>query len=187
MNNTTVDTMAHESTVTDTGTDGMNPENPVADVARFMHGGKLCLTTAESCTAGLIAATLADIPGAGALLDCAYVVYSTSSKQHCVGVRAQTLQRFNLTSEEIAREMALGALKNSCANVAVANTGVTDDTDPAIPAGTQCFAWAFLDSRSGSPKVYSETQRFDGDRHRIRESAALYALSRIPHYAGQNG
>lgn len=152
----------------------------IGQTATFMQTHKLYLTTAESCTAGLIAATLADIPGAGALLDCAYVVYSKASKQHCVGVRAQTLDLFNLTSEEVAREMAVGALKNSRANVAIANTGVTDDTDAATPAGTQCFAWAFKNREAESPRVYSETRRFKGDRNQIRQAAANYALTRIP-------
>lgn len=160
----------------------MNQTNQVEDTAQFMHDHRLCLTTAESCTAGLIAATLADIPGAGALLDCAYVVYSEASKQKCVGVQAETLARFNLTSEEVAREMAIGALKNSRANVAISNTGVTDNTDPSIPAGTQCFAWAFKNSKSDEPRIYSETYRFEGNRNTIRQHAALYALARIAVY-----
>lgn len=160
----------------------MNTDTPVGRTARFMQNRNLCLTTAESCTAGLIAATLADIPGAGALLDCAYVVYSEESKQQCLGVTPDTLERFNLTSEEVAREMAVGALKNSRANVAISNTGVTDDTDPAIPPGTQCFAWAFANGHKEQPRVYSETRRFEGDRNTIRQQAALYALSRIADY-----
>lgn len=154
----------------------------IDDVAAFMHKHQLLLTTAESCTAGLIAAKLADVSGAGALLDCAFVVYSTHAKQHCVGVQADSLQRFNLTSKEIAREMASGALQNSRANLAISNTGVTDDTDPDIPAGTQCFAWAFRDTQVHVTRIYSETHRFFGERNEIREAAAQFALSRIPHY-----
>lgn len=157
-------------------------DDVIEETVHFMHRNALCLTTAESCTAGLIAATLADIPGAGALLDCAYVVYSSHSKQRCVGVKASTLQQFNLTSEEVAREMAIGALQNSSANLAVSNTGVTDDTDKRIPAGTQCFAWAFTHSNSETPRIYSETRQFGGDRNSIRQAAARYALSRIPFY-----
>ena len=159
-----------------------NEAAPVEQVAKFMHAHDLRMTTAESCTAGLIAATLADIPGTGALLDCAYVVYSPEAKQQCVGVRPETLERFNLTSEEVAREMALGALNSSRANLAVSNTGVTDDTDKRIPAGTQCFAWAFKDTAAASPRLYSETRRFSGDRNEIRDAAARYALSRIQTY-----
>ncbi len=155
----------------------------IEKVANFMRSESLMLVTAESCTAGLIAATLADIPGAGKLLDCAFVVYSPDAKKNCVAVKQETLDKFNLTSEEIAREMAEGALGNSRANVAVSNTGVTDDTDDAIPAGTQCFAWAFeANGSGGAPVIFSETRRFSGDRTSIRQASAEYALERIPHY-----
>ncbi|SHH16122.1 CinA family protein [Pollutimonas bauzanensis] len=155
----------------------------IEDVAQFMRTESLLLVTAESCTAGLIAATLADISGAGKLLDCAFVVYSPEAKKRCLSVSQETLERYNLTSEEVAREMAQGALGGSRANVAVANTGVTDDTDDAIPAGTQCFAWAFeMGGSAAAPRMFSETRRFSGDRTAIREASAQYALARIPYY-----
>jgi PncC family amidohydrolase len=157
-------------------------EKTIEKVAAFMKEKSLMLVTAESCTAGLIAATLADIPGAGQLLDCAFVVYSPEAKQRCLSVRPETLEQFNLTSEEVAREMAHGALGNSQANVSVSNTGVTDDTDDDIPAGTQCFAWAFDTGAADTTITFSETKRFSGDRISIREASANYALERIPHY-----
>lgn len=150
-----------------------------------MRDRSLMLVTAESCTGGLIAATLADIPGAGQLLDCAFVTYSPEAKKRCLSVKAETMERCNLTSEEVAREMALGAFKNSQANVAVSNTGVVDDTDRAIPAGTQCFAWVFksdASQTSARQALFSETRRFAGNRTEIRIAAARYALERIPHY-----
>jgi len=158
----------------------MRTELSIREVAAFMRDRSLRLVTSESCTAGLIAATLADVEGAGELLECAFVTYSPQAKQRCLDVRKETIAAFNLTSEEVAREMALGALDHSTANVAVANTGVTDNTDDRIPAGTQCFAWAFRVSRqASSPVVYSETCRFDGDRRTIRERSAHHALRRI--------
>ena len=150
-------------------------------VSHYMKEHKLLLVTAESCTSGLIAATLADIPGAGQLLDCAFVTYSVEAKQRNLGVSEVTILKHNLTSEEVAREMAIGALSNSRANVAIANTGVVDDTDSEIPAGTQCFAWAF---RSASvPEgiaLFSETRRFEGDRLSIRRHSAQFALTQLP-------
>jgi nicotinamide-nucleotide amidase len=164
--------------------------NTTEETARFMVAEALLLVTAESCTAGLIAATLADTKGAGKLLDCAFVVYSPEAKQRCLGVKPETIQRFNLTSEEVAREMASGALGNSRANIAIANTGVADNTDDSIPAGTQCFAWAFKQKHAGQKHaepfiLFSETVRFDGERNEIREKSANYALQRIPYYALQ--
>jgi nicotinamide-nucleotide amidase len=157
--------------------------NDIERVAQYMREHRLLLVTAESCTSGLIAATLADVPGAGQLLDCACVTYSVEAKQRCLDVSRETLESHNLTSEEVAREMALGALVRSRANVAISNTGVVDDTDPEIPPGTQCFAWAF---RSNSvPEgiaVFSATRRFNGDRIAIRQASAEYALKQIPRH-----
>lgn len=160
----------------------------IEQVAHFMKAESLLLVTAESCTAGLIAATLADIPGAGQLLDCAFVVYSPEAKKRCLSVSEETLENFNLTSEEVACEMAEGALRNSRANVSVSNTGVVDDTDDDIPAGTQCFAWAFETATdAGGPTIFSETRQFPGDRTAIRVASAKYALERIPHYFSRLG
>lgn len=160
----------------------------IEDIAEFMRDKGLLLATAESCTAGLIAATLGDIPGAGQLLDCAYVTYSVDAKKRRLGVKESTLEQYNLTSEEIAREMAQGALRDTRANLAISNTGVVDDTDKSIPAGTQCFAWVFRSPAPGASGdegqlcVFSETRVFEGDRTTIRVSSANYALMRIPHY-----
>jgi len=62
----------------------------------FLQAHKLRLVTAESCTAGLIASTVADVEGAGELLDCAFVAYSPQAKQKCLGVRAETIAEFGL-------------------------------------------------------------------------------------------
>lgn len=159
---------------------GTQFNDQLQDIVAYMSRNSLVMTTAESCTAGLIAAHLADAPGAGQLLECAYVVYSLQAKQHCLGVNPETIERCNLTSEEVAREMAIGAMRRSRANLAISNTGVTDDTDPAIEPGTQCFAWFFA-SRDGLPeKLFSETRQFSGDRNAIRDQAAVYALTQIP-------
>lgn len=161
--------------------------NDLERIADYMREHKLLLTTAESCTAGLIAATLADIPGAGKLLDCAFVTYSVQSKQRCLKVNELTILRHNLTSEAVAREMALGALTRSRANLAISNTGVVDDTDPEIPAGTQCFAWAFRSVRvPEGVAIFSATRRFAGDRASIRRQSAEFALSQISKYHAQH-
>jgi nicotinamide-nucleotide amidase len=169
-------------------TSNRQPDGELADqlkaVADFMSSQSLVLTTAESCTAGLIAAHLADVPGAGSLLECAFVVYSPEAKRR-LGVKAETLECCNLTSEQVAAEMARGALGHSEANLSIANTGVVDDTDPSIPAGTQCFAWLFAGRENLPEKLFTETRRFSGDRNSIREQAAAYALTQIgPKFVG---
>ena len=117
-----------------------------------------------------------------AQVSCSIVRLSpTRPRPSCAawGVSPQTLAHFNLTSEEVAREMALGALSRSPANVAVSNTGVTDAVDATIPRGTQCYAWAFRLPHASGVRVFTETRRFHGDRHRIRQDSAHHALESI--------
>ncbi len=74
-------------------------------ISDFFDEHKLILTTAESCTAGLIVSTFADLPGCGSWLEGGFVTYSPEAKQQCLGVNLETIEKFNLTSEEVAREM----------------------------------------------------------------------------------
>ncbi|WP_116141894.1 CinA family protein [Trinickia diaoshuihuensis] len=157
------------------------------DVVSFLTEAELKLATAESCTGGLIAASLAAVPGSGKCLDVGFVAYSPSAKAGLLGVRQETMDRFGLTSEEVAREMAEGALASQgcCADVAVSNTGVADPVGDGKgpPPGTQCFAWSWRLEDRGCV-TFSETARFACTRNEIRETAARYALSRIEHYFG---
>jgi PncC family amidohydrolase len=155
------------------------------DVVSLLTSAGLKLATAESCTGGLIAAALAGVPGSGRCLDVGFVAYSPTGKSGFLGVRQETMNRYGLTSEPIAREMAEGALavEGCSADVAVANTGVADPVGDGEgpPAGTQCFAWSWR--IEGRPCItFTETKRFAGTRNEIREAAAQYALSRIEHY-----
>lgn len=150
-------------------------------VADFLEERQLTLVTAESCTAGLVAGSLADMPGCGSWFKSGYITYSADAKQKILGVRPQTIEQFNLTSEEVAREMVEGALRISNADIAVANTGVAGPSngDSDIPVGTVCFAWGFR-RREGETILYSETRHFDGERNEVRRSAADHAIKRIP-------
>jgi len=97
-------------------------------------------------------------------------------------VKPETIDRYNLTSEEVAREMAEGALRISRANLALANTGLAGPSngDSDIPVGTVCFAWSF--ERDSIVRTFSETRKFNGDRNEVRQAATEYVLSRIWHY-----
>ncbi len=156
---------------------------PIKLIARYMSDNRLILVTAESCTAGLIASTLSEASNAGSLLDCAFVTYSVKAKQKELGVRPETIERFNLTSEEVAAEMAIGALARRPASIAIANTGVVDQIDSTIKPGTQCFAWAFRNMQDKNEiALFTETRLFSGSSRKIRRQSAMYALSRIPFY-----
>ncbi|CAH2925665.1 MAG: Nicotinamide-nucleotide amidase (EC [uncultured Paraburkholderia sp.] len=153
-------------------------------VVGFLSSRGLVIATAESCTGGLIASLIADVPGSGACLDMGLVVYSPPGKCGLLKVRAQTIEEHGLTSEEVAREMATGALAlDACsAHIVVANTGIAGPPPQGkdLAPGTQCFAWRYR--RRDGEYMFSETRVFDGDRTTIRQNAALYALSRIEHY-----
>lgn len=152
-------------------------------VLRYLREKNLKVVTAESCTAGLTASTLAEMPGVGPILECAFVTYSVEAKIGLLGVQQETINRFNLTSEEVAREMAEGALRLSRANVALSDTGLAGPSngDSDIPVGTICFAWSFQIGKT-AVETFSETRKFDGDRNEIRKQGADYAISRIWHY-----
>jgi nicotinamide-nucleotide amidase len=154
------------------------------DVVSFLTSRGMMLATAESCTAGKIASLLAEVPGSGACLDVGFITYSPSGKAGFLDVRKDTMDRYGLTSEEVAREMAEGALRlEACsADIAVSNTGVADSAPEGGPVpGTQCFAWSYR-GRDGRIVTFSETKIFQGGRNEIRGAAAVYALSRIPRY-----
>jgi PncC family amidohydrolase len=154
----------------------------IEHVLRLLQRRELTLSTAESCTCGLMASLLGDLPGCGQVLDSGFVVYSPKAKNRLLGVSFETIEEFGLTSEEVATEMAVGALNASGAMIAVANTGVADDAQED-EGGTQCYAWALM--RGERQVVVSETVRFDGDRVEIRKQAARHGLMQIPERLAQ--
>ncbi|MBM7061887.1 CinA family protein [Pseudomonas sp. UL073] len=150
----------------------------IEEVVSFLKKYQLRLATAESCTAGLMAALVAGISGSGEVLDRGYIVYSPEAKQGCLGVREKTIELYGLTSEEVAREMALGALESSGADIVLANTGIAESDDDLD--GVLCFACAMniADHRG----VVSETVHFSGERNEVRVAAAHHALLQLPYY-----
>ncbi|SCU76809.1 conserved hypothetical protein [Cupriavidus necator] len=164
-------------------------------IARYLLRHHLHVVTAESCTAGLIASRIAEVPGCGDVLHCAIVAYSPSAKEQLLHVPPETIRCHGLTSEAVSLAMALGAMEMTGADLAIANTGVADDGgDGDIPAGTQCFAWVFrrhghaardVLRSTGGIAAFTETRRFPGTRNAVREAAADWALARICHYHEQ--
>lgn len=147
--------------------------------------GKFCLdhhisiVTAESCTAGLIAGTIADTPGSSAWLDRGFVVYTPKAKNEVLGVSLADISQFNITSEVVAASMALNSLARSDASLALAVTGVTGPTGGTdkIPVGTVCFGWAFKQGIRNS-RIFTETKLFQGERNDIRKQVVSHALLR---------
>lgn len=147
----------------------------------YLKRHRLVLSTAESCTAGMVLSLLADVEGCGAQLDCGYVVYSPAAKQRVLNVRRETIEAHGLTSEEVARAMAVGALRNSGATVAIANTGVAGpDPMDGIAPGTVCLGWAFQYGKR--QHLFSRTVHLSGDRQQVRRGAAEELIAAVPDF-----
>jgi nicotinamide-nucleotide amidase len=94
------------------------------DLFEDLEREDLMIATAESCTGGMIAALLTEIPGSSAFVECGFVTYSNRAKTNLLGVPADLIERDGAVSESVARAMAEGALAHSEADIAVAVTGV---------------------------------------------------------------
>lgn len=137
------------------------------------------LVTAESCTAGLLAAEITSVSGSSDWFDRGFVTYSNESKQEMLAVKSETLEKFGAVSEETAREMAEGALQKSHATISLSVTGIAgpDGGTPEKPVGTVWFAWA----SKGLFDTFSLVQHFEGDRTSIRRQATQFALETLYH------
>lgn len=112
----------------------------VLDAARIR--GTL-IATAESCTGGLIAAALTEVPGSSDVVDRGFITYSNAAKQQMLGVTDELLDRHGAVSEEVAAAMASGALARSGATLAVAVTGIAGPGGSEHkPEGRVCFGLA---------------------------------------------
>jgi nicotinamide-nucleotide amidase len=132
----------------------------------------ITLTTAESCTGGMIAAAITDIAGASDVFERGLVTYSNAAKTELLGVRPETLAAHGAVSEEVAAEMAQGALERAGAALAIAVTGIAGPGGSEHkPEGRVCFALA----RGGA--VSTETVEFGPlGRANVREKTTEHAL-----------
>ncbi|RWR06036.1 CinA family protein [Paenirhodobacter populi] len=132
------------------------------------------IATAESCTGGMVAAALTDIPGSSAVFERGFVTYTNLAKQQMIGVRAETLAAHGAVSEEVAREMAEGALAHSDTHLAVSITGIAGPGGSEFkPEGRVCFGLAV----AGRP-TFTETREFGAiGRANVRADSRDHALT----------
>ena len=149
---------------------------------QLLRENNLKITTAESCTGGLVAGLLCDISGISAHFEEGYITYSENAKMKNLNVSQDTLDNYGVVSMETAQEMAKGALRKANANCSVATTGVAGPTGGTeeTPVGCVCFAWCICDN------TYSERVIFDGTRMEVRMQAATYALEKLCEYIEKN-
>ena len=164
----------------------MNTQDSINTLASALLQRGWLLTTAESCTGGMIAATCTDVTGSSQWFERGFVSYSNEAKQDMLGVPATLLARHGAVSEAVAQAMVLGALNHSQAQVAVAVTGIAGPTggSKSKPVGTVCFAWGL--PTDGGPTVGAETAwvkvetcHFEGDRSSVRLATQQHALNQL--------
>jgi nicotinamide-nucleotide amidase len=131
------------------------------------------IATAESCTGGLIAALLTEIPGSSDVFERGFVTYSNESKQELLGVPETLIRTHGAVSEEVARAMAEGALKHSRADVAISVTGIAGPGGGSKekPVGTVFMGLTHADDTQVS------AYRFDGTRPQVRLRSVFAAIS----------
>ena len=116
------------------------------------------------------------VPGSSEWFERGFVTYTYISKREMLGVKEATLGRHGAVAEEVVREMAVGALARSHAQVAVAVSGIAGPGGgtPDKPVGTVCFAWGRKDGM-----LREETRRFPGDRESVRRRSVEHALKGV--------
>jgi len=135
----------------------------------------LTITTAESCTGGLIAAALVNVPGISGQFKEGYITYSNEAKEKLLGVSHETLERYGAVSSQTAEEMARGARQSANADISIISTGIAgpDGGTKEKPAGLVYLACCYKDH------VKVERHLFSGDRQAVRNCAVREALRLI--------
>ena len=142
------------------------------DVVERASAAGIVIATAESCTGGMISAAITAIAGSSRVLDRGFVTYSNAAKMDMLGISAETLDTQGAVSEQVAAEMAAGALKHSNATLSVSVTGIAGPGGSDFkPEGRVCFGIATNDG--------VETQQIDFGalgRTGVREATVAHAL-----------
>ncbi|MCF8468082.1 MAG: CinA family protein [Sneathiella sp.] len=151
-------------------------ETLATEVLEKCRGRKWQLATAESCTGGLIAGALTEIAGSSDVFDRGFITYSNVAKNRSIGVATESLRSFGAVSEEVAKEMALGALNTASVDITVAVTGIAGPGGTASkPAGRVHLAVATKDG-------IVEHRKMDyGDlgRSKVRQATVKTALEML--------
>lgn len=150
-----------------------NPVSLAEEVLDMARAKGLRIATAESCTGGMVFAALTDIAGSSAVMERGFVTYTNDAKVEMLGVSQTTLDAVGAVSEEVAREMAEGAVKHSHADIAVSITGIAGPGGSEYkPEGRVCFGI------TNGTEAVAETVDFGAlGRGNVREAAKNHALT----------
>ena len=147
-------------------------QQQLQNLASNLSTQNLKVTCAESCTGGLLAANLTRLPGSSAWFDMGFVTYSNEAKQQMLNVNPSTLAHYGAVSEEVVREMALGALISSKADYALSISGIAGPSGGSEekPVGLVWFGVA------SKKRIWAEFKVFNGDRDQVRAQAVQHAI-----------
>ena len=148
-----------------------------ARVLRACEARGWMLATAESCTGGMVAAALTDIPGSSSVVERGFITYSDAAKAECLGVAVALIETHGAVSEPVARAMAAGALAHSRAGLAVSVTGIAGPGggSAAKPEGLVHFACA----RRGGATAHARVEFGALGRDRVRAASVRHALEML--------
>jgi len=153
----------------------MNANDLTKTLAQMLLSRNWTVSLAESCTGGLVCATLTELAGSSEWFERGYITYSNEAKTECLDVPAELIESHGAVSEPVAKAMAEGARINSGSNVAISITGVAGPSGGSAekPVGTVCFGWTTED------QALTKTMKFLGDRKMIRQQATEFALAEL--------
>ena len=147
--------------------------NIAKEIIELANLNKAVIASAESCTGGMLSSAITEIPGSSVIFECGFVTYSNISKMELLSVKENTLKFYGAVSEEVAGEMAIGAINNSKANLAISITGIAGPGGSnKKPEGMVCFSIAFENEIK-----LTETKKWGAlGRNIIRQKATLHGL-----------
>lgn len=150
----------------------INIENNTKELVDLLIKNNLYISVAESCTGGMIASSIVDVPDASKCFNEGHVTYSNGAKMKYLNVSNVTLTRYGAVSRETVNEMAIGLMKASLADVTVVTSGIAGPTggNNDKPIGLVYIAVAYND------KVFVSEYKFSGDRTMVRLKATLEAV-----------
>ena len=134
---------------------------------------KLHITTAESCTGGMVASRIVDVANASKVFNVAYVTYANEAKEKYLNVDSKTIEKYGVASEEVTKQMALGALKEANADISIVTSGIAGPTGGTEykTVGMVCFGVGIKDN------VYTSTKYFGNiGRNKVRSMATEYII-----------
>lgn len=145
------------------------------ELVELLKLNKLHISTAESCTGGMIASSIVDIAGSSSVFDEAFVLYANKAKVKRIGVDKDLITKYGVVSEEVTYQMAEGLSKETNADVTIATSGIAgpDGGTDTKPVGMVCFGFSICGH------IYTETKYFNNiGRDKVRKSACEYAIDK---------